>query len=199
MARSSTPEPAAMLFGRGDADISARVKEETGRRGEPDPDPPCATQTALSRRRRRPPKPSAILQRSRRPIGISLDILAVDASNQAGSSFCCSRSPISSGNPLTFHERARDTLALLESETTRPPRIIAGATRESAAGARRRGSSAGVCDWIAEAMRYFERAEWLRPSGNDDARLRWNACARFSTVPRLRPAAEDVREIEMLE
>ena len=55
-------------------------------------------------------------------------------------------------------------------------------------------------DWIAEAMRYFERAEWLRPSGNDDALLRWNACARFlDRHPRLRPAAEDVREIEMLE
>src|SRR5512145_3059910 len=41
------------------------------------------------------------------------------------------------------------------------------------------GSSVGAHDWIVEAMKHFERAEWLRPSGNDDARLRWNACARF--------------------
>ena len=55
-------------------------------------------------------------------------------------------------------------------------------------------------DWIVEAMRHFERAEWLRPSGNDDARLRWNACARFlDRNPHLRPSTEDMRELEMLE
>ncbi len=29
-----------------------------------------------------------------------------------------------------------------------------------------------------EALDYFERAEQLRPAGNDDAILRWNACVR---------------------
>jgi hypothetical protein len=28
-------------------------------------------------------------------------------------------------------------------------------------------------------MRWFEQAEALKPAGNDDARLRWNACARL--------------------
>ena len=28
-------------------------------------------------------------------------------------------------------------------------------------------------------MRYFERAESLKPVDNDDALLRWNACARL--------------------
>jgi len=31
---------------------------------------------------------------------------------------------------------------------------------------------------LREAMRHYERAETLRPHGNDDAILRWNACAR---------------------
>ncbi|MCA1850279.1 MAG: hypothetical protein LC672_04325 [Acidobacteria bacterium] len=30
-----------------------------------------------------------------------------------------------------------------------------------------------------EAMRYFEEAEKIRPTGNDDAILRWNRCARL--------------------
>ncbi len=32
--------------------------------------------------------------------------------------------------------------------------------------------------WIHEAMEHFEAAEAVRATGNDDARLRWNACAR---------------------
>jgi hypothetical protein len=32
---------------------------------------------------------------------------------------------------------------------------------------------------IHEAMRYYALAETLRPAGNDDALLRWNACARL--------------------
>jgi hypothetical protein len=33
-------------------------------------------------------------------------------------------------------------------------------------------------DWLREAMQWFEKAEPLRSPGNDDALLRWNACAR---------------------
>ena len=32
-------------------------------------------------------------------------------------------------------------------------------------------------EWLQEAMRAYERAEALRPPDNDEARLRWNACA----------------------
>ena len=32
---------------------------------------------------------------------------------------------------------------------------------------------------LHEAMRWFEKAESLRPPGNDDAILRWNTCARM--------------------
>jgi hypothetical protein len=40
-----------------------------------------------------------------------------------------------------------------------------------------RARSAGI--WVREAMAHFEEAEALRPAGNDDALLRWNACARL--------------------
>ena len=33
-------------------------------------------------------------------------------------------------------------------------------------------------EWLQDAMARYERAEALRPPDNDDARLRWNACAR---------------------
>jgi hypothetical protein len=39
-----------------------------------------------------------------------------------------------------------------------------------------RAQSAG--GWLRDAMEQYEEAERLRPSGNDEARLRWNACAR---------------------
>jgi phage shock protein A len=133
---------------------------------------------------------------------ICLDILAVDATNQAALITLLLALTDQFGESAEAHERARATLAALESEYDKA--YYAGIIAERRAKAQMAragvGSSAGAYDWITEAMRYFERAEWLRPSGNDDARLRWNACARFlDRHPHLRPAAEDVREIEMLE
>ena len=34
-------------------------------------------------------------------------------------------------------------------------------------------------EWFREAMHWYERAEAMRPSGNDEAILRWNTCARL--------------------
>ena len=34
-------------------------------------------------------------------------------------------------------------------------------------------------DLFREAMEWFEKAESIRPTGNDDALLRWNTCARI--------------------
>ncbi len=43
-------------------------------------------------------------------------------------------------------------------------------------------------EWLREAMSWFERAEALRPHDNDDAILRWNACARLlDRNPQLQP------------
>ena len=106
------------------------------------------------------------------------------------------------GDASDAHQRAREVLAVLESEYDKA--YYAGIIAERRAKAQLAhggaGSSVGAHDWIVEAMKHFERAEWLRPSGNDDARLRWNACARFlDRHPQLRPSAEERREIEMLE
>ena len=48
----------------------------------------------------------------------------------------------------------------------------------------------GATQWLQQAMAEYERAEAVRPPDNDDARLRWNACARvFNAQPDL--LAED--------
>lgn len=36
-----------------------------------------------------------------------------------------------------------------------------------------------VAPFFEEAMQWFEKAEQIRPSGNDEAILRWNRCARI--------------------
>jgi len=38
-----------------------------------------------------------------------------------------------------------------------------------------------------EAMDWFEKAETVRPAGNDDALLRWNTCARMMARNQLAP------------
>ncbi len=55
-------------------------------------------------------------------------------------------------------------------------------------------------EWLREAMSWFEKAEAVRPAGNDDALLRWNACARLIMRDRrLVPAAEERGEPLLLE
>ena len=49
-------------------------------------------------------------------------------------------------------------------------------------------------DGLHRAMGLFEKAETLRPAGNDDALLRWNACARL--LERLPRVEEPVEEFE---
>lgn len=61
-----------------------------------------------------------------------------------------------------------------------------------------RARTAGV--WIREAMQHFETAEEARPAGNDDARLRWNACARLVNAhPTLREVDTEPATPLMLE
>ena len=45
-------------------------------------------------------------------------------------------------------------------------------------------------DWLRQAMECYERAESIRPAGNDDAILRWNTCARLCSWHRLGPEPE---------
>jgi hypothetical protein len=47
-------------------------------------------------------------------------------------------------------------------------------------------------EWFRDAMEWYEKAEKIRPSGNDDALLRWNTCARILAQNEdLRPREEE--------
>jgi hypothetical protein len=75
------------------------------------------------------------------------------------------------------------------------------AERSAKAHLRRGGvSPEGIYEWLADAMECYQRAEALRPAGNDDAILRWNACARLlKQHPNLSPARGERPEPQLLE
>src|ERR1700751_458372 len=57
------------------------------------------------------------------------------------------------------------------------------------------GSGGYVDDWTVRALQLFGAAEHLRPAGNDDAILRWNAGVRFlDRHKELRPKMEEAPE-----
>jgi len=56
------------------------------------------------------------------------------------------------------------------------------------------GSEFAAYDWFREAMKWFEKAEAIRPTGNDDAILRWNSCARIIMRNNLDPRPEETVE-----
>lgn len=54
-------------------------------------------------------------------------------------------------------------------------------------------------EWLQRAMALYDRAETLRPAGDDDAVLRWNSCARMlSDNEGIQPRTEEASE-SMLE
>src|SRR3954466_4948134 len=64
----------------------------------------------------------------------------------------------------------------------------------------RPGAGPRAYEWLREAMNWYERAEAIRPAGNDDALLRWNTCARLIMPDRrLVPVTEERGEPLFLE
>lgn len=58
------------------------------------------------------------------------------------------------------------------------------------------GSESTAYDLFGQAMSRFEKAEMLRPPGNDDAILRWNGCARIVMSNKLEPREMDADFLE---
>lgn len=78
-------------------------------------------------------------------------------------------------------QRARDAAMQIENPYARA--YYSGLICERQARARLgrdgRGSADAAREWLRDALEHFEAAEALRPAGNDDAILRWNACVRL--------------------
>jgi len=56
------------------------------------------------------------------------------------------------------------------------------------------GSQFDAYEWLWEAMESFEQAATIRPPGNDDSVLRWNACVRTIERYRLSPRGKEHAE-----
>jgi hypothetical protein len=41
------------------------------------------------------------------------------------------------------------------------------------------GSGEAAYGWLREAMKHYDKAAEIRPTGDDSAILRWNTCARI--------------------
>lgn len=93
--------------------------------------------------------------------------------------------------------RARDTVAKLTDAYERA--YYAGIVCERLAKAtlehRAPGARHTAYDELREAMEWYEKAEAIRPAGDDDAILRWNTCARLlNQSPHLKPRVEEPSE-----
>src|SRR4051812_13744168 len=57
------------------------------------------------------------------------------------------------------------------------------------------GSGGMAYEALKDAMLWYEKAEAIRPAGNDDAILRWNTCVRLITAnTQLTPPVESAYE-----
>ncbi|MGH7678287.1 MAG: hypothetical protein ACRENU_07465 [Gemmatimonadaceae bacterium] len=94
--------------------------------------------------------------------------------------------------------RAREVLPRLKDDYKRA--YYAGIIAERKAKALLHRGGMGVDDvahdWFRDAMKFYEKAESLRPSGNDEAILRWNTCARLleKHEPK-RPTREELQPV----
>jgi hypothetical protein len=135
---------------------------------------------------------------------ICRDVLEVDATNQEAlimlllaltDQFETDSAAAAVANARTIPERLEDPYARA---------YYTGITFERRAKAQLRynlpGRGPRAYEWLREAMTSYETAEAIRPAGNDDALLRWNACARLlMSDSHLAPAIEERGEPLLLE
>ncbi len=113
---------------------------------------------------------------------ICLDVLEIDPANQeALVSLLLSITDQFLEEMTDSLRRARDVLPRLTDEYERI--YYTGIIIERRARAQLHRGALGSADVASEgfreAMRWYERAEGMRPAGNDEAILRWNTCARL--------------------
>ena len=112
---------------------------------------------------------------------ICLDILAVEPKNQQALVMLLLAITDQLDGAEDAVKRAREVLPKLEDEYKR--HYYSGIISERKAKAILRrgvmGGDAVARDWFRDAMRWYEKAEAIRPQGNDEAILRWNTCVRM--------------------
>lgn len=129
---------------------------------------------------------------------ICLDVLEVDPQNpQALVTLLLAITDQMRESPVEAVARAREVLPRLRDEYKRHYYAGIICERRALAQEHRGGPRAHEVtdEWLREAMPWYERAEALRPAGNDEAILRWNTCARLlNRSERLHPRSAEPYE-----
>jgi hypothetical protein len=124
---------------------------------------------------------------------ICLDVLRVDAENQQALAVLLLARTDQFGHHVS-HAKAREVARKLTNDYDRE--YYTGMICERWAGWLIRQGTPGAgftaYNYFREAMEHYEKAEAIRPAGNDDALLRWNTCARLLMQnPEVRPRGEE--------
>lgn len=117
---------------------------------------------------------------------ICLDILAIEPENQeAIVAIVLAMSDRFSRDFAIGDSRIQDYLSQITDEYERA--YYTGITYERRAKAVLHKGGLNAYELFVQAMEWFERAEAIRPQGNDDTILRWNGCARVIMRNKLEP------------
>jgi hypothetical protein len=124
---------------------------------------------------------------------ICLDVLAIDPDNQkALVMLLLALTDQFQTGPVECFRQAQAVVPRLQGEYER--HYYSGILWERRGHARLSqggpGSGAVAQEWLRKAMGFYEKAEAVRPAGNDDALLRWNTCVRLHLRHHLEPEAE---------
>jgi hypothetical protein len=126
---------------------------------------------------------------------ICLDVLEVDPDNQHAQIGLLLALSDQFAEATGAAARAQQIASQLQGEYERLYYSGLVAERRAKAHLQRGGIAArGAYEWLMDALEYFERAERVRPHGNDDAILRWNTCVRVLRQHPHLHATEGVRE-----
>ena len=112
---------------------------------------------------------------------ICLDVLGLEPENQAALVMLVLAISDQFDSDPEGVRRAREVLPRLKDEYKR--HYYSGIICERRGKAHLRRASMGAEDvaseWLHDAMAEYEKAEAMRPAGNDEAILRWNTCVRL--------------------
>jgi len=117
---------------------------------------------------------------------IYLDILAVEPDNQVAlENIVLAMSDRFGKDYAVGDTHINDYLAKIVDEYEKT--YYTGIVYERRAKAVLEKGGVNAYELFMRAMELFEKAEAIRPPGNDDAILRWNGCARIITQNKLEP------------
>ena len=131
-----------------------------------------------------------LLNETREAESICRDVILVDPGNQEGIVTLLLALTDQFADGFGVHlDNARELLSNIKGEYERAYYEGVILERWGKAQAAHESPDSVSCDWLRMAMSCYDKAETIRPPGNDEAILRWNACARM--IERAEPSETD--------